>query len=135
MLQVREAVGINSFIAIVNHLPDGGLMLASEKHMYNFKYIEKLKAFVRMDEESPRPQVLGYPNRDWLATVKDMKVYAQYHADTTHYWKQLNRCGLSAANFYGIIKQPINDKFQIFEPKTKKSKRWTRTWSQLILHP
>ena len=62
MLKLREDVGIDSFIAIVNHMPTGKLMLDSDKHIYNWKYIEEHKAFIRIDEESPRPQTLEFPN-------------------------------------------------------------------------
>ena len=54
MLELRSQTGADNFIAVVNHMPKDELMLAEERHLYNLKYLEKYKLFVRFDKMSPR---------------------------------------------------------------------------------
>ena len=55
MLEVRTKTGADNFIAVVNHLPKDSLRLFEEHHIYNYKYLEELKIFVRRDDMSPWP--------------------------------------------------------------------------------
>ena len=49
MLEVRRRTGSDNFIAVVNHLPKDPFGLVEEMHIYNYKYIEEFKIFVRLD--------------------------------------------------------------------------------------
>ena len=86
MFEVRSLTGADNFIAVVNHLPKDKLGFTEERHIYNLKYIEKLKIMVRLDEMSDWCQSLGLHNQGWLKTARNIKIYCSYLADTTKAW-------------------------------------------------
>ena len=55
LMKVKERTGINSYIAVVNHLPHENPLKLGDRHIYNIKYIELLLQMIRQDQVEPDP--------------------------------------------------------------------------------
>ena len=55
MKNVADITGQQTFMAIICFLPDPKLVRVGERHVMNFKFIEALGYFIRIDAVEPFP--------------------------------------------------------------------------------
>ena len=78
---------------------------------------------------------MGCPNQRWLKTVRNMKIYCGYLADTTKAWVEKTKFGVTAKVFYDTVNLPITDEFDYSLKSPKSMPKWRRTWKLLYVHP
>ena len=55
MLNLKNISGQETFMVIICFLPDPKLIRVGERHVMNFKFIEALGYFIRIDSVEPFP--------------------------------------------------------------------------------
>ena len=111
MNRLRCGVCIDSYIAVVDMKSTEGILKAGHRHVFNLKYIEEFRFFIRQDQVEPHPKSIGISDQNMLQEVKEMSIYAWHQTDRTKMLHQANGAGVSAYMVYEKLKLPLPMKF------------------------
>ena len=135
IIQLRDRVGLDSFIAVMNLKSTNGILQIGDRHVFNLKFIEQLGHFIRQDEVEPEAQSIGISDQDMLQQVKDISIYAWCQTDTTKRLHQINGACVSAWSVYHKIQLPPPMEFDYVDTKVPKALRRGVRKSFSVLHP